>query len=680
MSLDVNAIRNFALIGHGGSGKTSLAEALLYKAKVTNRLNSPDQGNSILDFDPEEIKRKITINLAVAHFEWKGKWMNLIDTPGYLDFAGEVAAGLRAADNAIVVIDASSGVEVGAEKYYEIAKKRGIPRIIFVNKMKSPEINVDSLIQELKEAFGNGVVPVQIPIGSGENFEGVFDLISGDPSTLSGETKEYAESKIEELKEATIELSEELLEKYMEGEEISTEELARTLREGIISGELIPVLFGEAKELIGVEELADFIAEYGASPVNAPKEIGKMGDEEVEIVPDPNEPLVAFVFKTISELHVGELYLVKVYSGTLTPGIEVINANLGRTEKINQVYLVRGKERKETDKLIPGMIGALVKLKETKTGHTLCSKDRPVVLQGIEFPHPTISVAIVPKTREDQEKVSEGLSRLRDEDPTFEFHYDPELKQTLISGLGEIHLDVIVSKLRDKFGVNVETSKPKIPYRETIRKPAQAMGKYVKQTGGHGQYGICYIKIEPLPRGGGYEFVNEIFGGAIPSQFIPSVEAGIKKAMEKGVLAGYKVVDVKVTLYDGKYHPVDSSNLAFEIAGSMAFKEAEANADPYLLEPIYEVEVRVPEEYMGDVIGDLNARRGRILGMEAEGKMQIIKAHVPLAELYKYSSTLRSITKGRGTFTMKFSHYQEVPKEIAQKIIEEAKKEQEEGK
>lgn len=680
MSLDVNAVRNFALVGHGGSGKTSLAEAILYKAKVTTRLNSPDQGNSILDFDTEEVKRKISINLAVAYFEWNGKWMNLIDTPGYLDFAGEVAAGVRTADNAIVVIDASSGVEVGAEKYYEFAKKRGIPRIIFVNKMKAPEINVDALIQEFKEVFGNGVVPVQIPIGTGENFSGVFDLISGDVSSLDGEVKELAEAKIEELKEATIELSEELLEKYMEGEEITKEELAKTLREGIINGDLIPVLFGEAKELVGVEELMNFIAEYGASPVNAPKEIGKIGEEEIEIVPDPNEPLVAFVFKTISELHVGELYFIKVYAGTLTPGIEVVNANLGRTEKINQVYLVRGKERKETDKLIPGMIGALVKLKETKTGHTLCSKDRPVVLQGIDFPHPTISVAIVPKTREDQEKVSEGLSRLRDEDPTFEFHYDPELKQTLISGLGEIHLDVIVSKLRDKFGVNVDTSRPKIPYRESIRKPAQAMGKYVKQTGGHGQYGICYIKIEPLPRGGGYEFVNQIFGGAIPSQFIPSVEAGIKKAMEKGVLAGAKVVDVKITLYDGKYHPVDSSNLAFEIAGSMAFKEAEANADPYLLEPIYEVEVRVPEEYMGDVIGDLNARRGRILGMEAEGKMQVIKAHVPLAELYKYSSTLRSITKGRGTFTMKFSHYQEVPKEIAQKIIEEAKKEQEEGK
>ncbi len=677
--LSVDKIRNFAFIGHGGAGKTSLGEALLYKAGVTNRLGSVDQGNSMLDFSAEEQRRKVSINLAVSYFEWNKKWMNMVDTPGYLDFAGEVYAALRVVDNAVVVVDAASGVEVGTEKYWEAANRRSLPRIIFVNKCKTPDINLDQVVSELKETFGNEVVPFQIPIGSGPDFKGVFDLLNGDPSELPDELKEEAEARMEELKESVIELSEELMEKYFEGEEISKEEFNSTLRQGIVSGNIIPVLFGEAKDLIGVEELLNFIAEFGASPADLKPEIGKKGDEEVEIIPDPDGPMVAFVFKTFSELHVGELYFIRMFSGKLEPGTEVLNANLGRTEKVNQIYLVRGRERKETDGLIAGMIGALVKLKETKTGHTLTSKDFPVVLEGIEFPEPLTSVAIIPKSREDEEKVSEGLAKLHDEDPTFVFKYDTELHQTLIYGLGEQHLDVIISKLRDKFNVSVDTAKPKIPYRETIRKPSQGMGRFVKQTGGRGQYGVCYIKIEPLPRGGGFEFEDQIFGGAIPKSYIPSVELGVKKAMEKGVL-GAKVVDVKVILYDGKYHPVDSSNFAFEVAGSLAFKDAEEKADPYLLEPVYEVEVIVPDEYMGDVIGDLNARRGRILGMEAAGKMQKIKAHVPLAELYKYSSTLRSITKGRGVFTMKFSHYDEVPREIAQKIVEELTRRDEEEK
>ncbi len=677
--LSVDKIRNFAFIGHGGAGKTSLGEALLYKAGVTNRLGSVDQGNSMLDFSSEEQRRKVSINLAVSYFEWNKKWMNMVDTPGYLDFAGEVYAALRVVDNAVVVVDAASGVEVGTEKYWEAANKRSLPRIIFINKCKTPDINLDQVVSELKETFGNEVVPFQIPIGSGPDFKGVFDLLNGDPSELPDELRDEAEARMEELKESVIELSEELMEKYFEGEEISKEEFNSTLRQGIVSGNIIPVLFGEAKDLIGVEELLNFIAEFGASPADLRPEIGKKGDEEVEIIADPDSSMVAFVFKTFSELHVGELYFIRMFSGKLEPGTEVLNANLGRTEKVNQIYLIRGRERKETDGLIAGMIGALVKLKETKTGHTLTSKDFPVVLEGIEFPEPLTSVAIIPKSREDEEKVSEGLAKLHDEDPTFVFKYDTELHQTLIYGLGEQHLDVIISKLRDKFNVSVDTAKPKIPYRETIRKPSQGMGRFVKQTGGRGQYGVCYIKIEPLPRGGGFEFEDQIFGGAIPKSYIPSVELGVKKAMEKGVL-GAKVVDVKVILYDGKYHPVDSSNFAFEVAGSLAFKDAEGKADPYLLEPVYEVEVVVPDEYMGDVIGDLNARRGRILGMEAAGKMQKIKAHVPLAELYKYSSTLRSITKGRGVFTMRFSHYDEVPREIAQKIVEELTKRDEEEK
>jgi len=669
--VEVGKIRNITLIGHGGAGKTSVAEALLYKAGVTSRPGSVDQGSSIFDSDPEEIKRKISINLSMAHFEWDGKFFNLIDTPGYLDFMGEVKAALRISDNAVVVINAAAGIEVGTEKYWEFAEERKIPRFIFINKCKSPEINLDSVLSEIREAFGTKVVPFQVPKGTGENFKGVIDLFPSPPS------EEGIEKASESLKESIIELSEELLDKYLSGEEIPDRELEAVLREGIRNCEIFPVLYGDATSLVGIEELLKFLANYSVSPEERPREKAKKDGKEEELSDDE---LALLVFKTVTEPHLGEIYYVRVFSGLLSYGVEVLNSTLGRSEKINQIFLIRGKERKETEALSRGMLGALVKLKETKTGHTLASKEKPVELQSIEFPEPSISVAIVPKTREDEEKVSEALTKLSSEDPTFKFHYDPELKQTIISGMGELHLDVIVSKLRGKFGVEVRTERPKVPYRETIRKTATAMGKYVKQTGGRGQYGICYIRIEPLKRGEGYEFINDIFGGAIPSSFIPSVETGIKKAMQSGILAGYPVVDVKVTLYDGKYHPVDSSNIAFEIAGSMAFKDAQKNAEPYLLEPIYEVEVLVPEENMGDVIGDLNARRGKILGMESEGRLQKIKALVPLAEMYKYSSTLRSITKGRGTFTMKFSHYDEVPKEIERKIIQEAKRQKEEEK
>lgn len=675
-----DSLCTFALIGHSGAGKTSLGEAILYEAGVTTRPGDVQQGNTLLDFDPEEIKRKISINLSIANFEWKKQPFFLVDTPGYQDFVGEVLASLKVVENAVIVVDAVEGIALGTERYAEVAKENGIPRFFFVNKLKAPEVSVSRILEELKGAFGSSIVTFQLPIGESETFKGVFDLLRGDVSKLPPELQEKAQKEMDNLKESIIELSEDLLNKYLEGEELPQEQFDETLAKGIKEGELLPVLFGDVKELIGVKELLDFIAKYGASPYEAPPIKAKKNGEEIEVVRTPEGQFVAYVFKTMTEAHLGELYHIKVFRGTLEAGTEVLNTNLGRAEKVNQIYLVTGKERKEVKRIEAGTLGALVKLKETKTGHTLANKNDPVMIEPVHFPEPLSSVAIIPKSRADEEKVSEGLSRLMGEDPTFRFRYDPELKQTLIYGLGEVHLEVIVSKLKEKFNVNVDTAKPKIPYRETIRKPMQAMGKYVKQTGGRGQYGICYIKIEPLERGKGYEFVNDIFGGAIPNQFIPSVESGIKKAMQSGVLAGYPVVDVKVILYDGKYHPVDSSNIAFEIAGSMAIKEAEAKANPYLLEPIYEIEVIVPEENMGDCMGDLNARRGRILGMESQGKMQKIRALVPLAELHRYASTLRSITKGRGTFTMKFSHYDEVPTDVAQKIIQESKKSEKEEK
>ncbi len=672
--MKADKIRNIALVGHGSSGKTTLAEAMLFATGVTKRKGSVDQGTSILDADPEEVKRKITINLALAHFNHRNTWVNLLDTPGYFDFEAEVHSALRVADNALFVVNVQEGVEVGTENYWKLAAKRGLPRFFFVNKCKMEETDPVQVVQEIQSIFGNKAVPVQFPVGKGGNFSGVVDLLKGN---LEGvDDPDTAQAWREATLESIIELSEDLLNRYLEGEEIDEASIRETLRQGIVQGELFPILFGDAAADLGVQELLDFLVDFAASPADRPPEILRTPEgEETEVTPDLDKT-TALVFKTFSEPHVGELYFVRVFSGAVKSGDELINARTERPEKINQVYLMTGRERKEVKALEAGMMGVLVKLKDTHTGDTLRDKDLKGAFEGIDFPEPKISIAIVPKTREDEEKVMAGLNRLHNEDPSFTFGYDPELKQTLISGLGELHLDVIVAKLKEKFGVEILTEKPKIPYRESIRKPAQGMGKYVKQTGGRGQYGICYIKIEPLPRGQGYEFVDAIFGGAIPQNFRPSVEVGIKKAMEKGVLAGVPVVDVKVTLYDGKYHPVDSSNLAFEIAGSMAFRDAEEKADPYLLEPIYELEVIVPEEYMGDIIGDINARRGRILGMEAEGRYQKIRAHVPLAELYKYATTLRSITKGRGTFTLKFSHYDEVPREIAQRVIEQLRKEQ----
>ncbi len=665
-------MRTILLTGHGGCGKTTLGEALLYKSKVTTRLGRTDQGSSILDYDPEEIERKISINLSIAYFDYKNEYFQIIDTPGFLDFQGEISAGLRVTDGVIIVVDSTSGVQVGTEIFGQLVFDNKLPVIVFVSKMKSENSNPDNIISALKESFeGVSFFPLQFPKGKGSSFEGVLSILD---KNLPEEFKGLKEKHIESV----IELSEDLVNKYLEGEEIGTDELKKALAESIKKGEIVPVLYGDSIEGTGIEDLLETIIKYFPSPEERKYKAFDSGNDEVEILSDSSKPLASFVFKTFSEPHVGEIYYLRVFQGTLKSGSEVLNTVSGTKEKINQIFKIRGKERKEVDKLKSGEIGAVVKLKNTRTSDTLCTIENTVKFAPVEFPAPSISTAIMPLTKQDEEKVMEALSKLSFEDPTFKFHYDSELKQRIIEGLGEIHLEVIISKMKRKFGVNVKTEKPKVPYRENIRKTAEAIGKYVKQTGGRGQYGICFIRIEPKKRGEGYEFVNDIFGGAIPSNFIPAVETGIKKAMQAGILAGYPVVDVKVTLYDGKYHPVDSSNIAFEIAGSMAFKEAQQNADPYLLEPIYEVEITVPEEYMGDIIGDLNARRGKILGMEPMGKKQKIKALVPLAEMYKYSNTLRSITKGKGIFSMKFSHYEEVPREIAARIIEESKKEKSE--
>lgn len=673
-------IRNIGFFGHGGAGKTTLAEAILYLAKASSRLGRVDDGTSILDYDDEEVNRHCSLNLAIGFCDWNGHRLNLIDVPGYTDFIGEALSGLYATDTAIIVVDASSGVEVGTERMWREAETLNLPRAILINKLKKENTDFYKILKEAVEAFGKRLCLIHLPIGQAEKFSGVVDLLEEQafifengkaksteiPADLKDRVAEYREHLIEALADA----DDDLMNKYLEGSAISNDELKKSLKKGLALAQVFPVLLGDAYNLIGIENLLTFTTGYLPSPLDRPEIM--VADKKIKR--NATGPLLGYVFKTVSEPHLGELLYIRVLSGKVEAGTVVMNTTQGREEKINQIYLIRGKEREETKVLETGMIGALVKLKLTKTGDTLSAPNHQIILSKVAFPKPSIDMAIVPKTKGDEEKVSNGLSKLHEEDPTFTFHYDPELKQLLISGIGELHLEVILSRLKRKFGVEVELHKPKIPFRETFTKKAESQGKYKKQTGGRGQYGDVWLKVEPLPRGTGFEFKDEIFGGAVPSKYVPPVEKGVNETMAEGVLAGYQIMDLRVTIYDGSFHPVDSSDIAFKIAGSMAFKNCAEKGGMILLEPIMEVEVVVPESYMGDVMGDLNARRGRISGMDSEGRLQKIKALVPQAEMYKYSTSLRSMTQGRGFFSMQFRHYEEVPKEIAAKIIEESKK------
>lgn len=683
----IENIRNICLASHGGSGKTTLAEAMLYDAKATTRLGKVDAGNCIMDYDQDEIDRKCSINLSVAHFDWKDKFVNLIDTPGYADFMGDRIAGMRVTDSCIILIDAASGLEVGTEMAWQEAEKMNLPRILFVNKMTKENVNFAEILEKTVERFGTSVLPLQIPIGSGSSFKGVVDLIKekamtyengkATESEIPDDMKESFESFKEKMVESVAETEDSLTEKYLE-QGLSREEVMTGLKAGVTGGKLFPVLCGDALSNTGVDLLLDAASNYLPSPKDRPPITGT--DRETTRESSPDAPLSALVFKTLVEPHVGELNLVRVYSGVLSSGSEVVNSTKSSTEKISQIFLFKGKERTEVKEIRAGNIGALVKLKNTRTGDTLTAKGNPILLEGIDFPQPAASIAVIPKTKGDEDKVSSGLARIAEEDPTFSSRYDAELKQTLIYGLGELHLEVSVNRLKRKFGVDIELVRPKIPYRETVRKKAEVQGKYKRQSGGRGQYGDVWVRFEPLDRGSGFEFVNAIVGGAIPAKYIPSVEKGIKEAMQTGVVAGYPTVDMRATAYDGSYHSVDSSDLAFKIAGSLAFKKGQEAAEPYLLEPISAVEVVVPEEYMGDVMGDLNSRRGKIQGMESEGTLQKIMAMVPQSEMYRYSSQLRSMTQGRGTFAQTFSHYEEVPRDIAERLVSEIARNKEQEK
>jgi len=686
----IEQLRNVGVISHGGAGKTSLTEALLFTSGVTNRLGKVDEGNTVSDYAEEEVERKISIQTALLHFEWKNHKINLLDMPGYADFIGEVYGGLKVCEGAIVLLSALSGVEVGTEQVWDIAVKYNLSRILFVNKLDKEHSNFYQTVNQAQERFGIHVVPLQLPIGEGQNFKGVVNLLKMKafyfekggkikedkiPQELEAKAQEYRRKMIE----AAAETEEQLLEKYLDTEELTPEEIKSGLRSGVVKSELFPVLCGAATENWGTQLLLDKIVELLPAPSDKVEIEGEdpSSDQKKIIKVSGVSPLCAFVFKTISEPHVGELSFFKIYSGKIKSGDDVYNPNTKVTERIGQIYSLNGRERKEVGIVSSGDLGAFVKLKNTHTGDTLCYEKEPVVLAPIDFPHPVIRMGIRPKSKGDEEKIATGFSKLHEEDPTFIMEVDPDIKQTLVHGQGELHLEVMVDKLKQRFGVGVEIETPRIPYRETITFKKDAQGKYKRQSGGRGQYGDVWLKLEPLKRGEGFEFVNKIVGGVVPSKYIPSVEKGVVEAMADGILAGYRVVDMKVTLHDGSFHEVDSSDMAFKIAGSMGFKNAANQAKPVLLEPIYNVEVTVPEEFMGDVMGDLSSRRGKISGMDPHGNFQKIKAQVPLAELDKYSTSLRSLTQGRGLHRQDFSHYEEVPRDLAEKIIELAKKEKE---
>lgn len=680
----IDAIRNVALLSHGGVGKTSLAEAILFSTAESNRFGSVDDGTSIADYSQEEIERKISISASLLHCFWEKNKFNIIDTPGYFDFIGEVIGALRVADSAVILMDATAGVEVGTESSWKMATNNHLSRIVFMNKLDKEHANFESAVDTAQQRFGHEVVPLQFPVNQGEGFNAIIDLVKMKMLTFADDKSgKYTESDIPaeladrarelrlQLEETIAENDETLLEKFCDVGELEPQEFISGLRNEIIRQNIFPVLCGAATSNIGVQTLLEFISKFYPSPVDVPEIEGIVPntDEKIRRKSDVSAPLSALVFKTVAELHVGELSFFRVYSGQIRSGSELLNSTQGANEKIGQLFLMNGRNRKEIDSLKAGDIGATVKLKSTHTGDTLCDKRDPIVFQAIDFPSPVIRVAVEPKSKGDEEKISTGLSSIHEEDPTFIVEYDTDIKQTVMSGQGELQLDIVVKRLKDKFGIDVNLIQPKIPYRETIRAKAEAQGKYKKQSGGRGQYGDCHLRLEPMQRGEGFEFVDKIVGGVIPSKYIPAVEKGVRETLDEGVLARYKVVDVKVTVFYGSYHSVDSSDMAFKIAASMGFKKAFMDAKAMLLEPIYDIEVTVPEEYMGDVMGDISSRRGKIQGMAAEGPFQVIKAKVPLAELYKYSTTLRSLTQGRGIHKRAFSHYEEVPGDIAQKII-----------
>ncbi len=689
---EIDRIRNVGIIAHGGAGKTTLAESLLYCAGATDRMGKVDDGSSNFDVDPEEIKRKITISTTFHHYRWEKNDVTVADTPGYINFEADARNCLNFLDGAVLVVNAVSGVEVQTEKMWKFANELRVPTIGFVSKMDRERADFERVVEEIKEVLNANVVPVMYPIGKEAQFRGVVDIckmkVVAYPREGSGEFEhqdvpEDLAGKIGELREMFVEsvaeTDDELLEKYLSDSEISEEELMEAYRNAVWEMKIFPLFCGSALKLVGIHPFLDYVNRLLPPPSFRGEVIGKnprnREEEERKIAKEGS--FSAQVFKTLVDPYAGKLSIMKIYSGTLTPDMGLYNPNKDISERIAQILKLEGKRQNQLTSAIAGEIIAIPKFKETVTGDTLCDKRSPIEFGELTFEEPVISFAIKPVSRGDEDKLGPSLARLMEEDPTLTFGQDPQTRQFILSGMGEIHLEVAVEKLKRQFGVEVVLRTPKVPYKETIKKSVQVQGRYKKQTGGRGQYGDTWLQIEPLERGAGFEFVNKIVGGVVPRQYIPAVEKGVLEAMSEGFLAGYPVVDLRVTLYDGSYHTVDSSEMAFKIAASLGFKKGMEPASPVLLEPIIEVEVTCPEENIGDVIGDMNSKRGRVLGVEAHGRHQVVRVLVPMAEILRYSSDLRALTSGRGVFTMKFSHYEEATGQVTDKVMEEAKREAE---
>ena len=689
MAIEIGKIRNVGVVGHGGVGKTSLVEAMLFTAGAVTRLGKVDDGSTTTDFDPDEIRRKISINTSVAYCDWKGHHLNLVDTPGYGDFIADARAGLRVVDAALVVADAVAGVQVQTEKVWKFATEYDLPRAVVVNRLDRERADFFRTFESLGKRLKGRLVALHLPIGEESGFRGFIDLVKmkavtlagnkpaeGDiPGDLADRVKEYREK----LVEAAAETDDDLLAKYLEEGSLGEAEMLKALRAGITQGKLMPVMCAAASKSIGIHSLLDLIVDELPSPAERAEVAGTdlKTKQAATRNADPKAPVTALVFKTLSDPHIGKLSLFRVMTGTLRADSTLYNPGHGARERMGHVSWLQGKTQKNVEALGPGEIGVAQKLKETQTGDTLTEEAQPFELPKITFPEAAISFAIQPKTRGDEDKISNALARISEEDPTVHYHFDPETKQLLVSGVGSLHVEMVVERMKRKYNVEVNLLPPRIPYKETVKGRAEGQGKYKKQTGGRGQYGDTWLRVEPMQRGGGFEFVDDIFGGAVPRNFIPSVEKGVRDCMKKGILAGYPVVDMKVTLYDGSYHDVDSSDMAFQIAASMGLQKVFMDARPILLEPIMNVEVTTPADHAGDVIGDLNSRRGRIVGMEPAGETAAVRAVVPMSEMLTYESSLRSMTGGRGGYSMEFSHYEEVPSSLADKVIKEAKSERE---
>ena len=680
-------IRNLALLAHNGAGKTSLSEAILFNTKVINRLGKVSEGSTTSDYDPAEQKRGMSISLSMLPYIWQGNKINLMDTPGYPDFVGEVKSAIRVSEGAVIVVCASSGVEVGTEQVWSYCDAINLPRIAYINRMDRENVDFDKVVNQIQTKFGRKCLPVQLPIGAHTSFQGVIDLLKmksytgtaakeGDvPEAL----KSQAQSLRDKLVESIAETEDSLLEKFLGGEELSPEELAKALRNAIVSGKLVPIMAGSGLQNIGVIPLMDAINGYLPAPKEREVLIVGEGNQPVKIAPNPTGSLAALVFKTSADPYVGRLTYFRVYCGAITSNSQVWNVTRGENERIGQLFILRGKSQEPAQEIGAGDIGAVAKLSVTATGDTIGAKDKPIKIVPVIFPEPRYSEAVYPKTKLDLDKLGSSLAKIVEEDPTLKMHREPTTSETILSGIGEIQLSVAAEKMSRKFGVNVELQTPKVPYKETITVQCEAEYKHKKQTGGHGQYGHVVLELVPLPRGSGTEFTERIVGGTIPKNFIPAVEKGVHEGVQEGVLGGYPVEDVRITAIDGSFHPVDSSEICFKIAGAGAVKKGLADGKPVILEPIMKLKITAPDSYTGDIIGDLNTKRGQVHGMLPEDGMNTIEAIVPLAEVQRYAMNLKSITQGKGTYSMEFSHYQEAPPMVTQKIIaaKQAEKEKE---